>query len=76
MRPLRSPQQIPGSKMRQVRIGDITIDAVIEREGPWRRPQDFYPAYDEATFKRHLPMMEPEVFDAAGHFVGVRHTMK
>ena len=50
--------------MRQVRIGDITIDAVIEREGPWRRPQDFFPAYDEATFKRHLPDMEPEVFDA------------
>jgi hypothetical protein len=51
--------------MKQVRIGDITIDAVIEREGPWRRPQDFFPAYDEATFKRHLPTMEPEVFDAA-----------
>src|SRR5713226_10039344 len=51
--------------MKQIRIGDITIDAVIEREGPWRRPQDFFPAYDEATFKRHLPSMEPEVFDAA-----------
>ena len=51
--------------MRQLRIGDITIDAVIEREGPWRRPQDFFPAYDEAIFKRHLPAMEPEVFDAA-----------
>src|SRR6201992_135325 len=50
-------------KMKQVRIGDITIDAVIEREGPWRRPQDFFPSYDEATFKRHLPEMEPEVFD-------------
>jgi hypothetical protein len=24
--------------MKQTRIGDITIDAVIEREGPWRRP--------------------------------------
>lgn len=23
--------------MKQLRIGDITIDAVIEREGPWRR---------------------------------------
>ena len=27
--------------MKQLRIGDITIDAVIEREGPWRRPQIF-----------------------------------
>jgi hypothetical protein len=51
--------------MKQVRVGDITIDAVIEREGPWRRPQDFFPAYDEATFKRYLPTMEPEVFDSA-----------
>ncbi len=51
--------------MKQLRIGDITIDAVIEREGPWRRPQDFFPAYDEAIFKHHLPSMEPEVFDVA-----------
>ena len=35
--------------MKQIRIGDITIDAVIEREGPWRKPKDFFPAYDEAT---------------------------
>ena len=52
--------------MKQLRIGDITIDAVIEREGPWRRPQDFFPAYyDEAVFKHHLSTMEPEVFDSA-----------
>ena len=39
---------------------------VVEREGPkWRRPQDFFPAYDEATFNRHLKVMEPEVFDPA-----------
>ncbi len=49
--------------VRKVKIGEVTIDAVIEREGPWRRPQDFFPAYDEATFKRHLQVMEPEVFD-------------
>jgi len=51
--------------MQQLRIGDITIDAVIERDGPWRRPQDFFPAYDDAVFKHHLKTMEPEVFDAA-----------
>src|SRR6202045_5271187 len=53
------------ANMKQIRIGDITIDAVIEREGPWRRPQDFFPAYDEAVFKGPLPSMEPEVFDVA-----------
>ena len=51
--------------MRQITIGDITIDAVIEREGPWRMPKDFFPSYDEAIFNKHLPGMEPEVFDAA-----------
>ena len=51
--------------MQQIRIGDVTIDAVVEREGPWRRPQDFFPAYDEAIFQRNLPVMEPEVFDPA-----------
>jgi hypothetical protein len=25
----------------------------------------FFPTYDETTFKRHLQVMEPEVFDAA-----------
>src|SRR5271167_740960 len=60
-----SPQQARGKRMKQLAIGDITIDAVIEREGPWRRPQDFFPAYDDAIFKHHLPAMEPEVFDAA-----------
>ncbi|MGZ0189196.1 MAG: MBL fold metallo-hydrolase [Alphaproteobacteria bacterium] len=50
--------------MRQIQIGDIKIDAVIERDGPWRRPIDFFPSYDEAVFNKHLPTMEPEVFDA------------
>ena len=44
--------------MKQIRIGDVTIDAVIEREGPWRRPQDFFPTYDDAVFKHHLKTME------------------
>ena len=51
--------------MKQIRIGDVTIDAVIEREGPWRRPQDFFPTYDDAVFRHHLKSMEPEVFDVA-----------
>lgn len=51
--------------MRQIRIGEITIDAVIEREGPWRKPADFFPAFDQATFDAHVPSMEPEVYDPA-----------
>jgi glyoxylase-like metal-dependent hydrolase (beta-lactamase superfamily II) len=58
-------QKTEEATMKQIRIGDISIDAVIEREGPWRRPQDFFPAYDDAVFKHHLPAMEPEFFDTA-----------
>src|SRR5208283_106697 len=57
--------QVEEATVRKIEIGDVTIDAVIEREGPWRRPQDFFPAYDEAVFRHHLPGMEPEVFDSA-----------
>jgi len=50
--------------MRQLRIGDITIDAVIEREGPWRAAAGFFSRpMTRPVFKRHLPTMEPEVFD-------------
>lgn len=51
--------------MRQIKIGDVTIDAVIERDGPWRKPKDFFPAFDAAKFDAHLPHLEPEVFDPA-----------
>jgi len=36
-RPLRLRPTNRGKQDRQIRIGDITIDWVIEREGPWRR---------------------------------------
>ena len=45
------PKNGERTAMKQLRIGDITIDAVIEREGPWRRPQDFFPAYDDAVLQ-------------------------
>lgn len=51
--------------MRQIKIGEITIDAIIEREGPWRKPQDFFPAFDQAVFESHLPSLEPEMYDRA-----------
>ena len=49
--------------MQTVTIGDVTIDAVIEREGPWRKPDDFFPAFDQEVWDHYLPKMEPEVFD-------------
>ena len=62
--------------MRQIKIGDVTIDAVVEREGPWRRPQDFFPMYNEAVFNGHVPTMEPEVFNVALGMMNITYQTK
>lgn len=51
--------------MRRITIGDVTIDSIIERDGPWRRPADMFPAYDAEIGRRHLAEMEPFVYEAA-----------
>ena len=32
--------------MKTLTIGDVTITSIIERDGPWRRPEEMFPAYD------------------------------
>jgi hypothetical protein len=51
--------------MRSLRIGDVTITRIIERDGPWRRRADMFPAYDPDVGQRRLVAMDPEVYDAA-----------
>jgi len=51
--------------MQTVKIGDVTITSIIERDGPWRRPEDMFPAYDPEVGKWHLAQLEPFVFDSA-----------
>ena len=51
--------------MQTLRIGDVTITSIIERDGPWRKPADMFPAYDPEVGKRHLAGLDPVVFDAA-----------
>src|SRR6202030_1610305 len=51
--------------MRTLEIGDVTITSIIERDGPWRRPEDMFPAYDPDAGRRHLAELDPEVFDPA-----------
>ena len=51
--------------MKTLTIGDVTITSIIEREGPWRKPEDMFPAYDPEVGKRHLAEMDPVVFDPA-----------
>ena len=35
--------------MQTLNIGDVTITSIIERDGPWRKPEDMFPAYDPAA---------------------------
>jgi glyoxylase-like metal-dependent hydrolase (beta-lactamase superfamily II) len=51
--------------MQPLRIGDVTITSIIERDGPWRRPADMFPAYDPTIGEGHLKMLDPVVFDPA-----------
>ena len=44
-------------------IGDVTITSIIERDGPWRRPEEMFPAYDPEIGRRHLAELDPVVFD-------------
>jgi glyoxylase-like metal-dependent hydrolase (beta-lactamase superfamily II) len=51
--------------MKQLSIGDVTITSIIERDGPWRKPEDMFPRYDLEVGRRHLAALDPEVFDPA-----------
>jgi glyoxylase-like metal-dependent hydrolase (beta-lactamase superfamily II) len=51
--------------MQTLKIGDVTITSIVERDGPWRRPEDMFPAYDPEVGRRHLAELDPVVFDAA-----------
>src|SRR5581483_10258706 len=73
-RPERTSRARPGFErtayigwdgMKKLAIGDVTITSIIERDGPWRRPEEMFPAYDAAVGKRHLAELDSEVFDPA-----------
>jgi hypothetical protein len=33
-----------GSQMKTLRIGEVAITNIVERDGPWRRPEELFPA--------------------------------
>ncbi len=51
--------------MQTLKIGDVTVTSIIERDGPWRRPEDMFPAYDPEVGRRHIAKLDPFVFDVA-----------
>ncbi|MDB5415949.1 MAG: fold metallo-hydrolase [Rubritepida sp.] len=49
--------------MKRLQIGEVSITSLIERDGPWRRPEDFFIGYDTAAKAADIAALEPEVFD-------------
>ena len=49
--------------MQTLKIGDVTITSIIERDGPWRRPEEMFPDYEPVAGRRHLAELDPVVFD-------------
>jgi glyoxylase-like metal-dependent hydrolase (beta-lactamase superfamily II) len=53
--------------MDSIRMGDVSIASIIERDGPWRRPEDMFPDFDRDIGGRHLAELGPLVYDAASN---------
>ena len=51
--------------MRKLTIGDVTITSIVERDGPWRTPEEMFPKYNPEIGRRHLADLDPVVFDPA-----------
>jgi len=51
--------------MREIMIGDVAITSIIERDGPWRKPEALFPQCNPAAALRHLSEMEDFLFDPA-----------
>jgi glyoxylase-like metal-dependent hydrolase (beta-lactamase superfamily II) len=49
--------------MKRLQLGDISITSLIERDGPWRRPEDFFLNYDSAAQAANVAGLAPEVFE-------------
>jgi len=49
--------------MNRLQIGDISITSLVERDGPWRKPEDFFLGWDAAAQAQNLATLAPEVFD-------------
>jgi glyoxylase-like metal-dependent hydrolase (beta-lactamase superfamily II) len=51
--------------MKRLQIGDVTITSIVERDGPWRRPEDMFLDYSTEEMAPHVAELDPEVFDTA-----------
>ncbi|MFL1460862.1 MBL fold metallo-hydrolase [Roseococcus sp. DSY-14] len=49
--------------MKPLSIGDVTITSLVERDGPWRRPEDMFPGFRREDHPDSMARLAPEVMD-------------
>ena len=51
--------------MKPVKIGDISISSIIERDGPWRAPNIMFPSATPEELKETMPLVPDFAYDRA-----------
>lgn len=51
--------------MKPVTVGDVTITSLVERDGPWRRPEDMFPGFRREDHPDSMARLAPEAMDEA-----------
>ena len=59
--------------MQRVTVGEVTIDSIIEREGPWRRPAAMFPDYTPEAGGAHLRDLGPVHYDVARDLLNITY---
>ncbi len=53
--------------MQRITLGDVSIDSIVERSGPWRTPEAMFPAFEPQSGRRHLQQLGPAHYDAGSN---------
>ncbi|MCB1741059.1 MAG: MBL fold metallo-hydrolase [Gammaproteobacteria bacterium] len=54
-------------------LGEVSICSIIERDGPWRKPQAMFPRADRERTLAHLSRLPPYVYDAASDLLVITY---
>jgi glyoxylase-like metal-dependent hydrolase (beta-lactamase superfamily II) len=59
--------------MMRMAMGEVEIASIVERDGPWRKPEVMFPTADMAVAHAHLREMEPFLYDPASDRIVIRY---
>ncbi len=59
--------------MRTIRIGDMEVARIVERDGPWRPPMAMFPSAERGLVDTHLAEMPDFVYDPASDLLVITY---